>query len=74
MERGWCKIKGGVAYTGIGERKFRDLPKEGLRHIRLPSGTLLFKYEWIDDFLLQYEVTENEVEDIVNEVVRDFNQ
>lgn len=72
MKQGWCKVKGGARHSGICERSFRDFPKAGLRHVRLPSGTLLFKYEWIDDFLMQFEVTENEAEKITTEVCKDL--
>jgi hypothetical protein len=70
---GYCGAKGGARYSAFSERKFREFPKMGLRHIRMPSGTLRFKYSWIDEFLDQYEVCEsNEVDQIVGEVMRDL--
>ena len=69
---GWTKVKGGAPYGGVGERTFRDWFKNGLRCVRLPSGTILTKYEWIDEFLEQFENTGNKVDAIVDSVMKDF--
>lgn len=69
---GWTKIKGGAVYTGVGVRSFRKLLKQGLRFSRLKTGTILVRYSDIDDFLKQFEVTENEVEKITGEVLGDL--
>jgi hypothetical protein len=69
---GWAKIKAAAAYAGIKERTMRDWLKEGLRHSRLPSGTVLIKYEWIDDYLESFTAKENQVDKIVNETMRNF--
>ena len=63
---GWAKIKGAAAYAGVSERTLRKWLKNGLRHARLPSGTVLIKYSWIDEYLEGFEDThENEVNRIV---------
>ncbi len=64
----WGKVKNGAQYAGLSERKMRDLLKQGLKHIRLPSGTILIKYEWIDEYLEGFEVVENEIDQVVDEV------
>jgi hypothetical protein len=33
--------------------------QDGLRHVRLPNGRILTKYEWIDSYLQQFEVKDN---------------
>lgn len=66
---GFCKIPGAADYCGLKPRAFRKHLKNGLRHVRLPSGTILVKYEWIDAYLAQFEEKENEVEEIVSEVI-----
>lgn len=71
---GWCKIKKGAEHSNVSERTFRYFLKSGLKHSRLPSGTILIKYEWIDEFLEYYEVKENRVDKIVNETLRDFRR
>lgn len=69
---GWAKIKPAARYAGVGERTFRDWLKEGLRHSRLPSGTILIQYEWIDEFLDSFEVQKDEVDRITEEILRGF--
>ena len=71
--RGWTKIKGASQYAGISERSLRGMLKKGLRHSRLPSGTILIKFSWIDEFLENFEVTDNQLDKIVHELERDFN-
>ncbi|SPD74181.1 DNA binding domain protein, excisionase family [uncultured Desulfobacterium sp.] len=66
---GWTKKKGGANYAGVGERTFHDFLRMGLRHVKLPSGTVLIRYLDIDEFLEHYIVDKNEVSDIVNQVL-----
>jgi hypothetical protein len=70
---GWTKIKGAARYAGISERCFRSWLKQGLRHIRMNTGTILIKYSWIDQFLESFEVQENEVSRIVSEVEKEMD-
>lgn len=70
MKEGWTKPKGGAAYGGTSERTLRgDWLKNGLRHVRLPSGRILIKFSWIDEFLGKYEV---KPDDTVGELVDDI--
>lgn len=69
---GWAKIKKAAEYTGISERTMRDWLKDGLKHSRLPSGTVLIKYEWIDAYLEAFAAKEDQVDKIVNETLRNF--
>ena len=67
--KNWGKIKAAAHYAGVGERTFRSWLKEGLRHVRLPSGTILIKASWIDEFLKQFESdAEKEIDRIVNSI------
>ena len=68
----WKKIKAASQYAGISERLFRDFLKKGLRHSRLPSGTILVKEAWLDEYFESFEVKENQIEKIVNEVVKEI--
>lgn len=43
--------------------------KNGLRHIRLPSGTLLFRSDWIDNFLMQFEVNKTDAKKEIDRIV-----
>lgn len=69
---GWGKIKPGANYAGVSVRTLRDWLKMGLRHTRLPSGTILIKYSHIDEFLSQYEVDINEADKIADEIIEEF--
>jgi len=69
---GWAKIKSAAAYAGIKERTMRDWLKEGLKHSRLPSGTILIKYDWIDDFLESFTAKDSHVDKIVNETMKEL--
>ena len=66
---GWLKIKSGAEYSGFCVRTFRPWLKQGLRHVRLQSGTILVKREWIDQFLLGYEHGHDRVDNVVSEVM-----
>jgi len=71
---GWAKIKGAARYAGISVRTWRGWLKNGLRHVRLETGTIPVKYSWIDDYLLQHEVDadkdKREIENAVDETLK----
>lgn len=68
----WLKVKSGAKYADTSERSFRDWLKAGLRHSRLPSGSIRIKKAWIDEYLAGFETRENRVDAIVNDVLKDF--
>ena len=70
--RGWLKVKETAVYCDMSERTVRSWLKYGLRHSRLRSGTILIKVSWIDEFLERFETEENEVDRIVEDVMREF--
>lgn len=72
MIDGWTKLKGAAKYTGLSERTLRTLLKDGLRHSRLRSGTILLRYAWLDEFFSQYEVIENEADELVDAVCKEI--
>lgn len=71
--QGWGKIKQAATYGGVGERTFRGWLKQGLRHSRLPTGTILIRFSAIDEFLESYSTDENQVNDIVDEVCKELD-
>lgn len=73
QKTGWGKVKAGAQHAGLSERTFRPLLKKGLRHVRLPSGTILIKFSWIDEYLGKFEVVENDVDQVVEDVLKDIN-
>jgi predicted site-specific integrase-resolvase len=68
--QGWCKIKKAAEFSGISERTLRDWLKDGLKCSRLPSGTVLIKYEWLDAYLEAFAAKEDQVDRIVAETMR----
>jgi hypothetical protein len=69
---GWARIKDGAKYSDVSERTFRDWIKGDLKHSRLPSGTILVRYSWIDEFLEKYQADENQVDRIVDQAVKEI--
>ena len=69
---GWCKIKKGAAHAGVSDRTLEGWLKQGLKYVRLPTGTRLLKYEWIDEYLESFIEAENQVDSVVNEMLSDL--
>jgi len=67
---GWAKTKTAAKFAGVSERTFRGWLKNGLRHSRLKTGTVLVSYEAIDEFLARFEVNDNQVGQLVDEVMK----
>ena len=76
---GWLKISGAADYIGLSTRSVRTLLKNGLKHSRLDSGTVLIAIKNIDEYLTRFEVAidesrqvataiETEVERIIREI------
>ena len=72
---GWLKVKNAAKYADVSERTLRTWLKSGLRHSRLPSGTILIKIEWLDEFLEENEVeNNNSVEKIAEQVIKNLRK
>jgi excisionase family DNA binding protein len=70
--RGYAKVKEAAKYAGVSVRTLRDWLKDGLRHSRLSTGTILVAYAAIDEYLARFEVSRNQVDDIVNELMQEL--
>jgi len=69
---GWMKIRSAAAYADVSPRTMRRLLKQGLRYSQLPSGRVLIKQSWIDEYLSQFESSQDEVREVVDEVIKKF--
>ena len=69
---GWCKVKNAAKYADVSERKIREWLKDGLKHSRLPTGTIRIRYSDIDEYLEQFQVKDNVVDTVVDEIMNDF--
>jgi excisionase family DNA binding protein len=70
--RGWAKVKEAAKYAGVSVRTLRDWLKNGLRHSRVSAGMILVSYAAIDDYLVGFEVNENQVDAIVDDVMQEL--
>ena len=70
--KGWGKLKSGAKYADVSVRTFRPWLDKGLEHSRLPSGTILIRYEAIDEFLSKFTVKQDRVEKMVFEIVEEL--
>jgi hypothetical protein len=68
--QGWAKIKRAAKYADICERTMREWLKQGLKHSRLSTGTILIRYSDLDDWLESFAVDIDQVDQIVDEVCR----
>ena len=68
----WYKPKTAAKHGGVSERTFRGWWKAGLVHCRLPSGLALTHSDDIDAFIRKFQVNRNEVDEVVNGVLRDY--
>jgi len=50
----WLRIKTAAAYAQVSPRTFRPWLKDGLRHVKLPTGTILLRKEWIDQYFEKF--------------------
>ena len=75
MQPAWLKIKGASQYCSLSVRTLRDLLKSGLRHSRLPSGTILIRAVDIDEFFGTFAVKEeSSIDQIVDDVTKDLSR
>lgn len=72
--RGWCKPSQGAKYANQGLKGFRTWLRNGLRYVRLPSGRILTKFDWIDEYLERFEVesTDQKTKKIADGLLEDF--
>jgi hypothetical protein len=68
---GWAKIKPASVYAGVSPRTMRKWLKGGLKHSRLPSGTIIIGFDAIDEFLSSFEVQNNKLDQIVEEITKE---
>ena len=64
------KVKEAAKYAGVSKVTFRRWLKDGLRHSKLRSGTILVNTALIDEYLSKFEVKESaSIDRVVNDVV-----
>jgi excisionase family DNA binding protein len=71
MSPGWAKIRQAAAYAGVSTRTLRDWLRMGLKHSRV-RGCILIRYSTLDEFLEKFSSSEDEVDAIVNDTLREI--
>jgi len=70
----WFKVKDGAKYADVSERTFRSWLKNGLHHSKLPSGLILIKVAWIDQYLQQFKRQDDEASRIAESIIKDIRR
>jgi hypothetical protein len=72
LPRTWAKIPQGAEYAAVSERTFRTWLKQGLRHSRLGTGTILVRLSAIDEYLESFSVERDvdQVDQLVKEILK----
>ena len=71
----WLKVDSAAKYADVSARTFRKwLAPGGLRHVRMPSGTILVKVSWIDKYLEGFiqKASSEDVDQIVAQTVNEL--
>lgn len=71
---GWANIQSAARYTHKSPRVIRYWIKNGLRHSRTQPGGISIKYKWIDQYLENKEIRHTRVDQIVDDVMKDFER
>lgn len=66
--KAWGKVKTIAKRSDVSPRTVRTWLKDGLPYSKV-RGTILIKFEQLDDFLESYSVSENEADNVVAEVL-----
>ncbi|MBW2662954.1 MAG: helix-turn-helix domain-containing protein [Deltaproteobacteria bacterium] len=67
--KAWGKVKTIAERSDVSSRTVRTWLKAGLPYSKV-RGTILIKFEQLDNFLESYSVSDNEIDSIVEEVLR----
>lgn len=75
ISKGWRKVPNAADYVDLSSRIMRDLIKKGeIRYAKLPSGTILIKMEWLDQYLESREVRQSAMDHIIEDVMKHFEK
>jgi predicted site-specific integrase-resolvase len=67
----WLKIKTICERSDTSPRTVRKWIRAGLRHSRI-NGTVYVKEDWLDEFMEAHAVDNQQVDQIVQDVVKEF--
>ena len=67
--KAWGKVKTVAERSDVSPRTVRSWLKDGLPYSKV-RGTILIKFDQLDAFLESYSVSDNEIDSIIEEVMR----
>ena len=67
--KAWGKVKTIAERSDVSPRTVRTWLKDGLPYSKV-RGTILIKFQQLDAFLESYSVSDNQIDNIVEEVLR----
>lgn len=68
----WLRTQDACEYAGITKRTLYEWRKLGLPFSKLPSGTILYNRDKIDNFAERFEVSEDRVSEICDGILSGF--
>ena len=69
---GWLSVKKAAKYADVSERTMREWLKDGLHCSRRTRKTIRIKCSDIDAYLERYMVSESKIDDVIDELLKDF--
>ncbi len=67
----WTKINGIAKHIDCSVRTVRKLIPYGIPHSRLPTGTILFNPDSVDEWLLNHN-KQKDCREVVDEIMKEF--
>lgn len=72
---GWFRPREAAIYSSVSERTVRKWCGRGLRFSKTPTGAILIRREWMDEFLEGFEFCPGEtVDGIVDSVMKEIGE
>lgn len=69
---GYITSQEAAAYASVSIRTFRKWLHDGLKHVRVSRKTIRTRYEWVDEYLADFQDDTRKLEIIVDEVIADL--
>jgi hypothetical protein len=66
------KVNDAARYSGVSHRTIRTWLTMGLPYSKMPTGVILIKLADIDSFIQKHQVSRNQVDEIVESIMKDL--
>ncbi len=65
----WGKVESIAKYADVSKRTVEKWLRNGLNCSHPSTGLRLIKFQWVDEYLEKFAVSENRVDEMVNQVI-----